>query len=49
VYGETKDPVKKTHPWMIPYDELPQIQKTKDKLFLAVVKSLQELHPTEAE
>ena len=37
-YGETKDPVKKTHPCMLPFTELPQAQKTKDYLFLAVMR-----------
>lgn len=40
VYGEAKDAEKKTHPCIVPYDELPEFQKTKDHLFLAVVRSL---------
>ena len=43
VYGELKDSEKKTHPCIVPYDDLPEIQKTKDHLFLAVVRSLQEV------
>jgi hypothetical protein len=39
VYGETKDPEKKTHPCMVPYSELPQSQQIKDYIFLSVVKS----------
>ena len=39
-YGEEKDEEKKTHPCMLPYDELPEIQKKKDVLFIAIVKAL---------
>lgn len=41
VFGEEKDADKKTHPCMVPYDELPEEQQTKDKLFIAVVKSFE--------
>lgn len=37
VYGETKDPELKTHPCIRPYWELPQHQRVKDHLFIAVV------------
>ncbi|WP_019558490.1 RyR domain-containing protein [Thioalkalivibrio sp. ALE12] len=40
VYGEEKDPEAKTHPCMVPYDQLSAVQKGKDKLFKAVVESL---------
>jgi len=40
VYGEVKDPVAKTHPCMIPYAELPEFQRKKDALFLAIVRAL---------
>jgi RyR domain len=39
IYGDIKDPEKKTHPCIKPYDELPEFQRTKDKLFKAVVDS----------
>jgi len=39
-HGPVKDSVKKTHPCMVPYKELPSEQQTKDKLFLATVRSL---------
>lgn len=42
VYGEVKDPEKKTHPCMVPYDQLPAEQRTKDYLFKAVVDSFKE-------
>ena len=40
VYGSVKDPVKKQHPCMVPYDELPEEQRRKDHLFTAVVLAL---------
>lgn len=39
-YGEVKDPKMRIHPCMLAYSELPKEQRTKDKLFQAVVKSL---------
>lgn len=36
-YGEVKDPEKKTHPCMLPYDKLPEEQQVKDALFKAVM------------
>jgi hypothetical protein len=32
-HGETKDVERKTHPCLVPYDELPPEQKRKDELF----------------
>ena len=40
VYGPVKDPELKQNPCMMPYDELPAFQKTKDHLFLAVVRNM---------
>lgn len=40
VYGETKDEEAKTHPCLVPFEELPLEQKAKDHLFAAVVSSL---------
>lgn len=40
VYGETKDAKAKTHPCIVPYEELPEEQKRKDRLFSAIVKAL---------
>lgn len=40
VYGEVKDPVAKTHPCIIAYDQLPEFQRKKDALFLAIVRAL---------
>ncbi|WP_261665431.1 RyR domain-containing protein [Deinococcus sp. Marseille-Q6407] len=39
VYGEVKDPEAKTHPCMVPYDQLPPEQQLKDHLYLSVVKA----------
>lgn len=36
-YGPVKDPAKKEHPCFLPYEDLPQEQKSKDFLFRAVV------------
>jgi len=40
VYGEVKDPEKKTHPCCVPYEELPVEQQKKDALFKAIVAAL---------
>jgi len=39
-YGPVKNPETKEHPCFVPYDELPQEQKAKDYLFLAVVRAM---------
>jgi RyR domain-containing protein len=39
-YGPVKDPEKKTHPCFVPYDELPEAQKSKDALFVATVTAM---------
>ena len=38
-HGEEKCAEKKTHPCLVPYDDLPPHQKMKDELFLGVVKA----------
>lgn len=43
VYGETKDENLKTHPCMVPFNELPLEQQIKDKLFKASVESCLDL------
>lgn len=35
-YGEKKDPKRKEHPCMVPFDELPPEQQMKDMLFVAM-------------
>jgi hypothetical protein len=42
VYGATKSAEDKTHPCIVPYDELPVEQRAKDYLFRAVVHALAE-------
>lgn len=34
-YGEVRDPVAKTHPDMVPYDQLSKAEREKDAVFLA--------------
>jgi hypothetical protein len=41
-FGPTKDAVAKTHPCMVPYEELPNVQRAKDALFTTTVKALLE-------
>lgn len=40
VWGPVKDPEKKTHPCMCPYNDLPLLQRLKDSIFIGVVDSL---------
>lgn len=35
-YGEVRDPVAKTHPDMVPYWELGQLERDKDAVFVAL-------------
>ena len=39
-YGPVKDAGTKTHPCMVPYEELPEEQRAKDSLFIAIVRAL---------
>ena len=38
--GPVKDEEKKQHPLLVPYDELPESQRIKDELFVAIVRAL---------
>lgn len=40
VYGNVKDPEKKTHPCIVPFEELPLFQQLKDRLFCAIVDAM---------
>ncbi len=40
VYGEAKDSTAKTHPCLVPFDQLPREQQAKDLLFFAVATAL---------
>jgi hypothetical protein len=42
VYGAVKDPEAKTHPCIVPFDQLPREQQAKDFIFRAVVHALKE-------
>ena len=46
-YGEVKDVEKKEHPCFLPYEELPQAQKSKDYLFRATVHLMKDLPDSE--
>ena len=49
VYGETKDRILKTHPCLVPYDQLPEHQQVKDRVLRAIVTELiAQAHETEA-
>jgi len=39
-YGEIKDPEARTHPLMVAYDELPEVERRKDALIQAIVDAL---------
>ncbi len=40
VFGEIKDAVRKTHPCMVAYSDLPEEQRAKDDLFQGIVLAL---------
>src|SRR5262245_22205931 len=40
-YGLVKDAQVKTHPCLVPFDQLPAHQQAKDRLFRAIVRALQ--------
>lgn len=40
VYGEVKNSNDKTHPCIVPFDQLPEFQQKKDALFCAIVDAL---------
>jgi hypothetical protein len=39
-YGEEKDEAAKTHPLLLPWEQLPEDAKRKDRMFLAIVRAL---------
>ncbi len=40
LYGEQKDPDKKTHPCMVDYEQLPKEQRAKDYIFQAIAGTM---------
>lgn len=44
VFGEVKDPEAKTHPCIVPFDELPAYQQAKDSLFCVIVDSVKSIY-----
>lgn len=40
VYGETEDQEKKQHPYLVPFEEIPEAERVKDFVFQQVVRSL---------
>jgi len=40
VYGEVKDPEAKTHPCLVPFEELPRHQQFKDRFFGTIVRQM---------
>lgn len=40
VFGAVKDPEKRTHPCLVPFDQLPKEQQAKDYIFRSVVHQL---------
>lgn len=39
-YGPEKDPVRRTHPNMVRYEDLPESEQVKDRLFIAIITAL---------
>lgn len=39
-FGEVKDPQAKTHPCIVPYDQLPFGQRVKDHVFQSIVRTI---------
>ena len=42
-YGPVKDEQKQEHPNLVPYDELPAVERAKDSLFGAIVRALKDV------
>lgn len=47
VYGPIKDASKKEHPCMVNYDQLPEEQRLKDSLFVAIVEAFTRMQTTQ--
>lgn len=44
IYGDNYDAKKKTHPCIVSWTDLPDLEKAKDAMYLAVIKAMTELH-----
>lgn len=42
VYGEVKDASAKTHPCLVPFDELDPYQRVKSRVFVAIVQAIRD-------
>ncbi len=42
-YGAVKDPDARTHPLLIPFDQLPEVERMKDTLMNAIVVALADI------
>lgn len=42
-HGPIKDVLKKEHPCLVPYDELPERQRVKDAIYISVVRSVSDI------
>lgn len=39
-FGSEKDPGKKEHPFIVPYEEVPESEQDRDEIFIAIVSAL---------
>ena len=44
-YGPDKDETARTHPLLVPWDELPEEARQKDRMFIAIVRALAPRNP----
>ena len=45
VYGEKRDPLKRVHPDMVPFKELPKDERDKDEIFIRLCAVAEAIHP----
>jgi hypothetical protein len=44
-FGPVKNAEAKEHPCLVPYDQLPEVQRAKDRLFAGIVDALKDVNP----